>query len=168
MFVAIAAALLVQSSPSGGVVWASPSAPVEAEVVAEAAPAPILPDWARKDPFAYERAQCSPMLRREATTEACQARVRGELLAALGDDLPAALRPAAVLEDCRQAQAEGAFDLQCGAPPRRDTPGAVLTERVCETRPTANRGGGVSWSETCRPANAPARQGLSIKLFGGD
>lgn len=167
MFIAAAVALVLQSSP-GAVVWSE--APPSPQAAAEISPTPasVLPDWARGDPFAYERAQCSPLLRREPTNEACQARVRGELLAALGDDLPAALRPIASLEDCRQAQADGAFDLRCGAPQRRGAETPALTERVCETRPTANRGGGVSWSETCRPANAPVREGLTFKLFGRD
>ena len=59
---------------------------------------PALPQWARDDPFAWERARCHPQIRGETPLESCQFRVRQQLMAELGDGLPAALRPTTALK----------------------------------------------------------------------
>ncbi|HEV7353825.1 MAG TPA: hypothetical protein VGN74_11930 [Brevundimonas sp.] len=117
-----------------------------------------LPAWALTNPFGYERAQCSPLVRGEEALEACQGRVRRQLAEALGEDLPPALRPATV-ENCRPADAGGG--VICG-PERRsaraDAP--VLVEQECSNRPTPE-----GFSSECRPVNQrESRGGLSLRL----
>lgn len=117
-----------------------------------------LPTWALTNPFGYERAQCSPLVRGEEALEACQGRVRRQLAAAMGADLPPALRPATV-ENCRPADAGGG--VICG-PERRaaraDAP--VLVEQECSNRPTPE-----GFSSECRPVNQRgSRGGLSLRL----
>ncbi|HZW15340.1 MAG TPA: hypothetical protein VFF66_03690 [Brevundimonas sp.] len=78
-----------------------------------------LPEEARADPFGYERAECSPLIRdRTETLEACQLRVRRTLSVALGDALPDALK----------------LDADLGPRPIRSIPSAriVPEERRCE------------------------------------
>ncbi|MES2835498.1 MAG: hypothetical protein V4707_12410 [Pseudomonadota bacterium] len=90
MPVALLIAALMQDpngAAAGTIAWSEPAPVVEAPAVA---PPPPLPAWALADPFGWERAQCSPMIRKDATLEACQARVRTDLAANLGD---ACLRP---------------------------------------------------------------------------
>ena len=97
MIIAAVALLLVQQTvPS--VTWQEAE---PAPAVAPATPSIDLPDWARADPFAYERARCSPLVRGETPLETCQAETRLTLAAALGDALPEALRPAGAPEDCQ-------------------------------------------------------------------
>lgn len=119
-----------------------------------------LPDWARENPFGYERAECSPMIRGEEPLSACQARVRSLLLAELGEDLPAALRPAAV-ENCRPSDTGGG--VVCG-PQRRAarSDGPVLVEQDCSNRVTRE-----GFSSECRPVGQGEERGVSITLFGG-
>lgn len=117
-----------------------------------------LPAWALTNPFGYERAQCSPLVREEEALEACQGRVRRQLAEALGEDLPPALRPATV-ENCRPADAGGG--VICG-PERRaarsDAP--VLVEQECSNRPTPE-----GFSSECRPVSQrESRGGLSLRL----
>jgi len=117
-----------------------------------------LPAWALTNPFGYERARCSPLVRGEEALEACQGRVRRQLSDALGDDLPPALRPATV-ENCRPADAGGG--VICG-PERRaaraDAP--VLVEQECSNRPTPE-----GFSSECRPVTQrESRGGLSLRL----
>ncbi|MFN7232161.1 MAG: hypothetical protein ACK5WW_00510 [Brevundimonas sp.] len=117
-----------------------------------------LPAWALTNPFGYERARCSPLVRGEENLEACQDRARRQLAAALGEDLPPALRPATV-ENCRPADAGGG--VICG-PERRaaraDAP--VLVEQECSNRPTAE-----GFSSECRPVGQrESRGGLSLRL----
>ncbi|OGN44529.1 MAG: hypothetical protein A2623_14535 [Caulobacterales bacterium RIFCSPHIGHO2_01_FULL_70_19] len=165
MLAVVIAALLQQTSPAAAdqVVWSEPQA--AAPVVAEVAPPPI-PDSARTDPYGYERAQCSPLIRSsDETLEACQARVRTVLAAHLGDALPAGLAPAPATEACRPEAEGDRYGLQCGAPSRSGPASAVLDERICETRPRARPGGGVAWEEQCRPASRRDErdQGLTIR-----
>ena len=165
MLAVVIAALLQQSSPAAAdqVVWSEPQA--AAPVVLEAVPPPI-PDSARTDPCGYERAQCSPLIRsREETLEACQARVRTVLAAHLGDALPAGLAPGPAADACRQEAAGDRYALQCGAPSRSGSATAVLDERICDTRPRAQPGGGVVWEEQCRPASRrdERNEGLTIR-----
>ncbi len=168
MPVALLIALLMQdpngATAAGTIAWNEP-----APVVAEAPPAPpppTLPAWALADPFGWERAQCSPMIRKDVTLEACQSRVRTDLAANLGDALPAALRPAAV-QECRRT--EDGYAVDCGAPERPGRSSPVLREQDCGTRMVRQREGGAAFTSDCRPVGAEASEdGLRIRLGGND
>ena len=165
---ALVAAVVLQQAASGQVVWQTPAAP---EPVAVPIAAPPIPDWARADPYGYERSECSPLLRAASESlEACQARVRSALAANLGDALPAGLAPAGAPDSCRQEAAGDRYALQCGAPSRSGPATSAMVEQTCETRPRVQPQGGVAWSEECRPADGskPAEEGLSIRLGGDD
>lgn len=168
MLTALIAALTLQQA-AGMISWNPPIEPdVNAPVVAPAAPAAVLPDWALADPFAWERSQCSSMIRKDEGLEMCQARVRTDLAAALGDRLPAALAPSGI-EGCRQVtNPAGGYVLTC-APVRREmSAGVAPVAEVCEERPTATGNGAVSFERRCTPATGTAtRDGLTFKL-GGD
>ena len=167
MPVALLIAALLQdpngAAAAGTIAWSEP-APVVAE--APAAPPPSLPAWALADPFGWERAQCSPMIRKDATLEACQSRVRTDLAANLGDALPAALRPTAV-QDCRRT--EDGYAVDCGAPERPGRASPVLREQDCGTRMVRQREGGAAFTSDCRPVAVEERdEGLRIRLGGND
>lgn len=167
---AVAFAVMLQQAATGQVVWETPPPPV----AAEAAPAidiPAIPDSARADPWGYERAECSPLIRKaEESMEACQQRVRTALAANLGAALPAGLTPAGTTNECRQEAAGDRYALQCGSPSRPDRPTTTLEERSCETRPRVQPQGGVAWTEECRPASGVRAEddGLRIRLGGRD
>lgn len=163
---ALLIAILMQDpngAAAGSIAWSEPAPAVEAPV---AAAAPPLPAWALADPFAWERAQCSPMIRKDTTLEACQARVRTDLAANLGDALPAALRPPAV-QECRRT--EDGYAVNCGAPARPGRSEPVLREQDCSTRMVRQREGGAAFTSDCRPVAGEERQdGLRIRLGGSD
>lgn len=163
------AALLQQQAATGQVVWETPAPePTEATAPLEV---PAIPDSALADPYGYERAECSPLIRKaDETMEACQQRVRVALAANLGAALPAGLAPRDAADNCRQEAAGDRYALQCGAPTRADRPAAVLEERVCETRPRVQPQGGVAWTEDCRPASGrrDEDEGLRLRLGGRD
>lgn len=167
----VSALMLQQAAPAAGAVaWNTP-APVPATAAAPAAPVPPIPDWARADPYGYERSECSPILRRaEETMEACQARVRAALAANLGSALPAGLAGGDPAQNCRQEAAGDRYAMQCGAPTRNGPARAAIEERSCETRPRPQAQGGVAWSEECRPVSGRRDQdeGLRIRLGGKD
>ncbi len=169
---AIVFVVALQQAATGQVVWASPPPPPPAVEAAAAADLPPLPDYARADPWGYERAECSPLIRKASETlETCQQRIRRTLSAHLGAALPAGLAPGDASENCRQEAAGDRYALQCGAPSRPDRPTAVLEERRCESRPRARPEGGVAWTEDCRPAGTVAEdgdEGLRIRLGGRD
>jgi len=170
MLAAVIAVFLQQAAPAatGQVVWAPPPLP-EPAAVADAAPLPPIPDSARADPYGYERAQCSPLIRSaEESLEACQARVRGVLAAHLGHALPAGLTAGADAETCRREAAGDRYAVQCGAPSRSGQATAALEERICETRPQAQEGGGVVWQEECRPASRGGERDEGLTLRWGD
>lgn len=174
MIAAILALMLQQTAPlsatTGQVVWETPP-PVEAAEPVASVDLPPIPDSARADPYGYERAECSPLIRsREESLEACQSRIRVILAAHLGAALPAGLTPVGAPDECRQAAAGDRYALQCGAPARPDRPTAVLEERNCETRPRAQPQGGVAWTEECRPASGRREDdgGLRLRLGGRD
>lgn len=160
---------------AGTIVWQPPAEPVPADAAVEAAagatppapaPAPALPDWAMNDPYAWERSQCHPVLRGREAMDQCQMRVRLQLKAALGERLPSGLRPEGV-SSCRQvSNGSGGYDLTCAPEQRTVASREAPAPEVCEERPRAVPGGGVTFERTCRPANAPAQDGLSFKLFG--
>ena len=162
-------AFVLQQAAPAAIVWADPATAAPA---VEATLVPAIPESARADPYGYERAECSPLIRSASETmEACQARVRVALAANLGAALPEGLKPSgATDEECRQAAAGDSYALQCGSPARPDRPTSTLTEQVCETRPQGRAQGGVAWTETCRPGNGrPAEQaGLRFRLGGRD
>ncbi|WP_309630080.1 hypothetical protein [Brevundimonas sp.] len=159
---ALAMAMVLQQA----VVWEA-SAPVpEAEPAEIAAPASDLPAWALADPFAWERSQCSPLVSREPL-DVCQARVRVELSAALGDRLPAGLRPAGEPVPCLATPGDdGKYPIECGVPERQAA--ATVTPTVPDCRPRPQRqGGSVAFVSDCRAENA-GDGGLSFRLFGKD
>lgn len=177
MLTAVFAALMLQQA-AGMISWSPPpaaDAPMPPEASESSAPRaaaprePELPGWALADPFSWERSQCSPMIRKEASMELCQARVRTQLAAALGDRLPPGLQPSGV-EGCRQvSNGQGGYELTC-APPQRQTASSTGTPapEVCEERPTATGSGGVNFERRCAPATGQTqRDGLSFRI-GGD
>ena len=176
MLTAILAALLLQqAAPAGPIVWETPVAP-EIAVEAEAEPStvrptsPVLPAWALADPFAWERSQCNPLIRREQTMEICQARVRTQLADALGDALPPGLAPSAVPEACVPAATEGGgFAVTCKPPERAAVAPSAPREQVCDSRPQRLPNGGLSFASDCRPASGDTRKdGLAFRLGGRD
>lgn len=161
MLTAFALALVLQQS----VVWETPAPVAEAEPAQVAIPATTLPDWALADPFGWERSQCSPLVSREPV-DVCQSRVRAELSAALGDRLPAGLRPAGEPVPCLATPGDdGKYPIQCGTPERRAA--ATVTPIIPDCRPRAQRqGGSVAFVTDCR-ADDDSSRGLSINLLGG-
>lgn len=169
MLVTALAVLVFQQVP-GAVVWdPRPELPIETEAAPPATP--TLPEWAIADPFAWERSQCSSLVRGPVSLGACQARVRTELAANLGDALPDALRPIGLEGECLPTDNETTgFAVSC-APQRRERAlVATPQEQVCENRPQRTSKGVVSWVETCRPAggSSDSGDGLKLRLFGRD
>lgn len=167
---ALVLAVTLQQAATGQVVWATP-APVAPPEAAAPVNIPAIPDSARADPYGYERAECSPLIRKaDESLEACQQRVRVALAANLGAALPAGLAPTGTTDECRREAAGDRYALQCGAPSRPDRPTKVLEERSCETRPRVQPRGGVAWTEDCRPAGGVRAdgEGLTIRLGGRD
>ncbi len=172
MLTAALAVMLLQHAPfAGGVVWETPVTPdpaVEAEATPAQSSAPILPTWALADPFAWERSQCSPLVRREPVMEDCQLRVRAQLAAELGRDLPPGLDPAAVPRSCVPTKsASGGYEVSCKPPERIAAAPIGPQEQICDSRPKRVPGGGVSFASTCRPAGDDTAGGLAVRL-GGD
>lgn len=174
MLIAALAILVLQQS-AGSIAWETPvaadpvaSAGVDAALPTAALPAPVLPDWAKADPFAWERSQCSPMIRKEASMEVCQVRVRIELAAALGSRLPSGLSPEGI-QGCRQvSNGSGGYDLTCAPVQRTLASAPAPVAEVCEERPTATARGAVSFQRECHPATGTAsKDGLKFRL-GGD
>lgn len=164
MLAVVFAVMLQQAVPAatGQVVWETQAPTVEAAPVREVPP---IPDSARADPYGYERAECSPLIRKSSESmDVCQQRVRVALAANLGAALPAGLAPVGATDECRQEASGDRYALQCGAPQRADRPTAPLQERTCETRPRAQANGGVAWTEECRPESGRGDDGLTVRL----
>lgn len=164
---AVVFAALLQQAVAGQVVWEAPPPPPAAAPVE----IPAIPDSARADPYSYERAECSPLIRKSTETmEACQARVRIALAANLGGALPPGLVAPGAPDDCRQEAAGDRYALQCGAPDRPARPVVSPQETTCSSRPRQRPEGGVAWTEECRPADgrAPTQEGLRVRLGGRD
>lgn len=165
MLLTLALALMQQTAPA--VVWDQPAPAAEVAPAPPAAATSSLPAWALADPFAYERARCSPMVRGDTPLETCQAETRAQLALALGDALPDALKPVGAPDDCRMArEAAGGFVYarQCG-PQQRS--GAALTQPVeQDCRPRPARGGG--FTSECRPVSGQEGEGLKLRLWGDD
>ena len=165
MLTAFALSLALQQAAGSAVVWETPAPepePVAAPVVVET----NLPDWALADPFGWERSQCSPLVSREPL-DVCQSRVRIELSAALGDRLPAGLRPAGEPVPCLATPGDdGKYPVQCGTPERQTA--STVTPAIPDCRPRAVRqGGSVAFVTDCRPENSD-QGGLSFRLGGRD
>ena len=164
MLTAFALALVLQQA----VVWEAP-APLPEPAPARVISAPVvdLPDWALTDPFSWERSQCSPLIRGDVPLETCQARVRAELSAALGDRLPTGLRPAGEPVPCQATPDDsGTYPVHCGVPERRAA--TTVTPTITECRPRPQRqGGSVAFVTDCRAEDADDG-GLSFRLFGKD
>lgn len=162
MLTAFALAMVLQQT----VVWDTPVSapnPGSAEI---AAPVSDLPAWALADPFAWERSQCSPLVSREPV-DTCQSRVRVELAAALGDRLPAGLRPAGEPVPCLATPGDdGAYPVQCGLPERQAAATVTPTVPDCRSRPQ-RQGGSVAFVTDCRP-QGESQGGLSFRLGGQD
>ena len=169
MLIAALTALMLQQS-AGTIAWEAPPVTDAAPptVVEVTSSSPALPDWAKADPFAWERSQCSPMIRKEASMEMCQVRVRTQLAAALGPQLPTGLSPEAITS-CRQvSNGSGGYDLTCAPAQRTLTSAPAPVAEICEERPTATARGAVSFERQCHPATGAASQdGLKFRL-GGD
>ena len=95
---------------------------------------PALPQWARDDPFAWERARCHPQIRGDTPLESCQFRVRQQLVAELGKKT--CRRPCARPQRWKRVHAprltpaspsSAISRARCGDPPRRN----------CASRPAA-------------------------------
>ena len=159
------AMILVLQQAGGAVGWQAP-APALDPAPEPAIASTSVPAWALADPFAWERSQCSPLVSREPL-DICQARVRTELSAALGDRLPAGLRPAGEPLPCLATPGDdGAYPVRCGTPERQAA--AAVTPPAADCRPRPQRqGGSVAFITDCRAENAGDR-GLSFRLFGKD
>jgi len=165
---ALVAALFLQQAAPGQVVWQEPAPPEP--VIAPTPAAPALPDWARADPYGYERSECSPLIRKaDESLEACQSRVRTALALDLGADLPPGLAGGDAAEQCRQEAAGDRYALQCGAPGRSAPAGPDMRARECTTRPRSDGEGRMSFEEVCTVNGEDVRdEGLRIRLGGGD
>jgi len=171
MLFALALLTMQQTAPT--VVWDQP-APVTAEAATDTPVLPTstlpdstLPDWALADPFAYERAHCSAMVRGDTPLEACQAEARAQLAAALGAAMPDALKPVGMPDDCRMAREAGggsAYAQQCGPQQRAGAAPTPPSEQDCRPRPA--RGGG--FTSECRPTPGQEGEGLKLRLWGDD
>jgi len=162
MLAALVLTAVIQQAQPAPVVWNEPAA-----VSAPALPA--VPAWALEDPLGYERAECSPLVRKTESLGACEARVRTTLAAHLGDGLPASMRGPA-LQECRQDEAPGSYQPIC-APRERPGPTSPSPEmRSCETRPQARREGGMAWTEVCRDQNGREIKdpGIGFRIGGND
>ncbi|MFN3558865.1 MAG: hypothetical protein ACK4UQ_06215 [Brevundimonas sp.] len=164
---AVLSALMLQQAAAGPVVWTTPLPAPEPVAAAEAPP---LPDWARADPYGYERSECSPLIRAASETmETCQTRVRFALAANLGNAVPAGLRPTASMDNCRQEAAGDRYALQCAAPSRTVPAEPDLRDKVCNTRPSGTREGVMTYREECTVGGQPVREeGLRINLGARD
>ncbi|MBX9615456.1 MAG: hypothetical protein K2X25_07660 [Caulobacteraceae bacterium] len=168
MLTVLAMAMALQQAAGSPVVWEMPAPVVEPTPAREMANSD-LPAWALADPFGWERSQCSPMIRRDPSLEACQARIRGDLHAALGDRLPAGLLPANTPVPCLATPGDdGTYPIQCGVPERRGTVVASAQAPDCRPRPT-RQGGSVVFITECRnETRSDDEGGLSFRLFGKD
>jgi len=161
--IAAAFALLLLQQTAPNVVWETPA---QEPVVEAPAPAPAhtVPDWGLADPFGFERARCSPLVRGAKPLGVCQTEVREQLALALGADLPEALRPAGMAGDCQMMRkASGGSDYagKCGPQSRAAAAASPLREMDCRPRPV--EGG---FSSECRPVEGGERKGLSLTLWG--
>ena len=106
----------------------------------------------------------NPMVRGDTPLDVCQSQVRSALAAALGDDLPDALRPPGMAGDCQMIRASAGgsdYAVQCGPQSRTTAAPSSLREMDCRPRPV--QGG---FSSECRPVDGADKKGLSLTLWG--
>lgn len=161
--IAAAFALLILQQTAPTVVW---DAPAPEAVVETPAPPPEhnVPAWGLADPFGFERARCSPLVRGRKSMAECQTEVREQLAIAMGMDLPEALRPSGMAGDCQMIRASAAgsdYAVQCGPQSRTAAAPSSLREMDCRPRPV--EGG---FSSECRPVDGADKKGLSLTLWG--
>ena len=164
--IAAAFALVLMQEAAPSVVWETSAAEPPATAATAVAPATphSVPAWGLADPFGFERARCSPLVRGAKSMETCQTEVRAQLATALGPDLPEALRPAGMAGDCHMMQASaggGAYSIQCGPQSRAASAPSGLREMDCRPRPV--EGG---FSSECRPVDETGKKGMSLILWG--
>ncbi|QCQ98260.1 hypothetical protein [Brevundimonas sp. SGAir0440] len=160
---AAAFALLILQQTAPTVVG---DAPAPEAVVETPAPPPAhnVPAWGLADPFGFERARCSPLVRGEASMAECQTEVREQLAIAMGPDLPEALRPSGMAGDCQMIRASAGgsdYAVQCGPQSRVAAAPSNLREMDCRPRPV--QGG---FSSECRPVDGADKKGPSLTLWG--
>ncbi|SDQ41346.1 hypothetical protein [Brevundimonas sp. 374] len=161
--IAAAFALLILQQAAPTVVWDAPAP----EAVVETPTPPFehnVPAWGLADPFGFERARCSPLVRGQQSMAECQTEVREQLAIAMGSDLPEALRPSGMAGDCQMIRASAAgsdYAVQCGAQSRTAAAPSSLREMDCRPRPV--EGG---FSSECRPVDGADKKGLSLTLWG--
>ena len=161
--IAAAFALLILQHTEPTVVW---DAPAPEAVVETPAPPPEhnVPAWGLADPFGFERARCSPLVRGRTSMAECQTEVREQLAIAMGPDLPEALRPSGMAGDCQMIRASAAgsdYAVQCGPQSRTAAAPSSLREMDCLPRPV--EGG---FSSECRPVEGADKKGLSLTRWG--
>ena len=175
MIAALMSLMLSLTPQDPTIVWSAPKAE-PTPIVVTPAPAPTidLPDWARADPYAWERAQCSPLLRGDEDLQACQARVRVALDAALKGETPAGLAVQPGDMECSQMATDGrAFDLACGDARDRLTDSRAYQRQredrqdLCD-RDSGGRRGSTSWNLMCSTPETEDRErgGLGSALRG--
>ena len=150
---AFALLLLQQTAPT--VVWETPTAaPATAPAPPEPAASHSVPAWGLADPFGFERARCSPLVRGDTPMQACQAEVRAQLAVAMGPNLPEALRPTGMAGDCQMMQASAggsAYAVQCGPQSRTINAPSGLREMDVRAREASVRNAG-PWTVRTRRA----------------
>ncbi|WP_295173522.1 hypothetical protein [uncultured Brevundimonas sp.] len=161
--IAAAFALLILQQTAPTVVW---DAPAPEAVVETPAPPPAhnVPAWGLADPFGFERARCSPLVRGQTSMAECQTEVREQLAIAMGSNLPEALRPSGMAGDCQMIRATAGgsdYAVQCGPQSRVAAAPSSLREMDCRPRPV--QGG---FSSECRPGDGADKKGLSLILWG--
>ena len=171
--------LMLSMAQDPTIVWSAEEPAPTPTPVSQPIAAPIvdIPEWGRNDPYAWERAQCSPLLRGDEVLAACQSRVRIALDAALGADTPAglAVRPGDL--ECSQMAARGdsqTYDLACGSE-RTARADAQAFERqrdartdLCDRTPRSERGS-TTWTLACStPENEDRARGTLESLLRGD
>lgn len=149
MLTALLVAFALQQSP-GSISWQVDTPPMPSQEMVSTAGGPRLPAWALADPFAWERSQCSALLRGEVSLDACQIRIRSDLRAALGADLPVALSPRSLRPTLSS--------------PRNDRPLPEPVERVCQTRTSQLIGGKMVYSDDCTVPSALNGVGTAYRL----
>lgn len=142
--------------------WSEPP-PRVAEDVAPEMTGEEAPAHALTDPYAWERSQCSPYIRKDEPLAECQARVRSMLAVAMADKLPDGLRPDA-LENCSNYQTASGYQFQCGRPRTVASmaPSAPV-ERVCDNRPE-RAGNSLAFNTRCQPVGGDGEAGLRFRL----
>jgi len=156
--IAAAFALLILQQAAPTVVWYAPAP----EAVVETPAPPFehnVPAWGLADPFGFERARCSPLVRGQKSMAECQTEVRDQLAIAMGSDLPEALRPSGMAGDCQMIRAsEQARTMRssaAGSLARRPRPRAC--EKWIVVRVRSRAGSALSAARSMEPTRRGCR-----------